>query len=72
LLYDKSKTLKNVKSDKLAGISPERLFHEKSTDSTDSIAPIFFGMFPLKQFLDKFKYLNPSREAISSGIPPLK
>jgi hypothetical protein len=64
--------LRNVKSDKLAGISPERLFHEKSTDSNDSMAPIFSGIFPLRQFLDKFRYVNPSREVISAGIPPVK
>jgi len=40
LLYDKSMKLKNVKFDRLAGISAERLLLEKSSDSKDCMTPI--------------------------------
>ena len=48
LLYDKSKRLRNVKLDTLGGISPDRLFREKSIDSNPFMLPMFSGIFPVK------------------------
>ncbi|KAK9127381.1 hypothetical protein Syun_016178 [Stephania yunnanensis] len=43
------------------GISPESWFLDKFSDSNRRKDPIFSGIFPVKEFDDKFKILSPSR-----------
>ncbi|KAK9127436.1 hypothetical protein Syun_016233 [Stephania yunnanensis] len=59
-----------VKSEMVEGISPESWFLDKSSDSNRRKDPIFSGIFPVKEFADKFKILSPSRFVNFIGIAP--
>jgi hypothetical protein len=62
----------DVKLDRLSEISPKIFFLERSSDPNDCMAPILLGIFPLKQFDDKFKFVRATKEVISEGISPVK
>ena len=72
LLFDKFNLLKNVKLDKLGGISPKSWFTEKSIDFCDLIIPILSGILPIKILNDKFNDYNPWILVTSLGISPEK
>ena len=70
LLYDKFKWPKNKMVAIPGGRTPESLFMERSSDSSDFMSPIFAGIFPCIWLLDRFKDIKPWRHVSSSGIPP--
>ena len=70
LLYDKFKWPKNEMVAIPGGRTPESLFMERSSDSSDFMSPIFAGIFPCRWLLDRFKDIKPWRHVSSSGIPP--
>jgi hypothetical protein len=54
------------------GISPERLFQDRSNDSILSTFLKAHGIIPLNELFDKFNAFNADRAPIISGILPLK